>query len=67
MLDNHQRGDRYLAQTGRRELTPRQRRRALHKAGHQSNEAVVAREAAATARAELRARRKTRITSPFAR
>lgn len=35
MLDEAQRTDRYLAQTGRRELTPPQRRRIDQKNGHQ--------------------------------
>ncbi|MGW5259612.1 hypothetical protein ACWEQG_01475 [Microbispora sp. NPDC004025] len=67
MLDRDQRADRYRAQTGRRELTPRQRRRIDHKDGHQSPEATGRREDARKARAERRALRKIRLASPFAR
>ncbi|MGI5161445.1 hypothetical protein [Microbispora sp. CA-102843] len=57
MLDRDQRADRYRAQTGRNELTPRQRRRSDHKDGHQSLGAAIAREVKSEARAERRARR----------
>lgn len=36
MLDEAQRSERYLAQTGRTELTARQKRRIDQKRGHQS-------------------------------
>lgn len=38
MLDHTQRIDRYIAQTGRRWPTARQRRRIDHKFGHQANQ-----------------------------
>ena len=44
MLTPGQRLDRYFAQTGRAELTPRQMRRHAHKARRQLPEAVQARE-----------------------
>ena len=43
MLDDRQRIGRYLAQSGRTELTPRQRRRIRHKEGHQSLSATLRR------------------------
>jgi hypothetical protein len=43
MLDLEQRIDRYLAQTGRRSLTPRQARRVERKARHQSAPAQLER------------------------
>lgn len=47
MLDQNQREDRYLASTGRRDLTPRQRRRVNHKQDHQSEQAAARREGVA--------------------
>lgn len=63
MLDDVQRIDRYIAQTGRTKghplvrLTPRQARRVKHKLGHQMAEATTRRQERAAARAETRKRR----------
>ena len=51
MLDDAARKGRYLAQTARRELTPRQKRRAWKKWMHQSQEALIRRHHAAKLRA----------------
>ncbi|MFE0071068.1 hypothetical protein ACFWYW_19755 [Nonomuraea sp. NPDC059023] len=59
MLNDDQRRTRYFAQTGRSELTPRQRRRVRHKDNHQSALAVIARDEktkAKVAAAEVRKR-----------
>ncbi|WP_214103162.1 hypothetical protein [Acrocarpospora catenulata] len=58
MLDQNQREDRYLAQTGRTTLTAAQRRRLQHKAGHQLADAAAAREENSQTRAAVRERRK---------
>jgi hypothetical protein len=60
MLDSGQRESRYLAQTGRVEMTPRQRRRWTRKIGHQLAAAVARRVERSKSRAAARARRKTR-------
>lgn len=57
MLDDRQRAGRYLAQTGRTELTPRQRRRIRHKENRQSAAAQVRRDQAAEVRAVQVAKR----------
>ena len=65
MLNLDQRVANYFAQTGRsgyyiEQLTPRQRRRALHKANRRSDAAVVRREGRAQARADRREAAKAR-------
>jgi hypothetical protein len=60
MLGDAARKSRYLAQTGRRELTARQRRRAYKKWLHQSEEALVRREGAVRLRMFAEADRKRR-------
>ncbi|HEY9373165.1 hypothetical protein [Streptomyces sp.] len=50
MLDDAARKHHYLTQTGRRELTPRQKRRAYKKWLHQSQEAAARREGVAAIR-----------------
>jgi hypothetical protein len=60
VLDDAARKARYLAQTGKRELTPRQRRRAYKKWLHQSEEALVRREGAVRLRMFAVADRKRR-------
>jgi hypothetical protein len=57
MLDDRQRTDRYFAQTGRKDLTPRQRRRVQHKRFHQSGGALVRRHQRAQVRATQAAKR----------
>ncbi|WP_433520062.1 hypothetical protein ACQP2T_63720 (plasmid) [Nonomuraea sp. CA-143628] len=67
MLDDAARKHRYLAQTGRREMTSRQRRRRNHKRGHQSVNARTARQARAEVREAKRAERiKNRLSSAVA-
>jgi hypothetical protein len=63
MLDISQRADRYLAQTGRTSLTPRQRRRLSHKIGHQSYAATVRRQTRSIARAKARKAAQERHTA----
>jgi hypothetical protein len=58
MLDKQQRQERYLAQTGRRELTPAQRRRVNRKRNHQSPQAADRREREAFSRRFVAARLK---------
>lgn len=60
MLDADQRFDRYKAQSGRRSLTARQRRRLDHKIGHQSAGAAEVREEGSAARQKVRAAAKAR-------
>lgn len=63
MLDDRQRIDRYISQTGRTtghplvRLTPRQARRTKHKLGHQLAEAVEEREERSAARQMKRRKR----------
>lgn len=66
MLNDAARRDVYRAQTGREELTPRQRPRADHKLNHQSMRAADAREVRAkekAARHEERARSRLLLPS----
>lgn len=67
MLTDYQRVQRYLAQTGRRSLTPGQRRRCQHKLGHQMEEAAARRDGVAKIRASIRQRRKNRLAGLLAR
>ncbi len=61
MLDSIQREARYLAQTGRVTLTPRQERRMKRKANHQMEEAAARREGVAKVRALRAGLRKARL------
>jgi hypothetical protein len=60
MLDEFDRASRYYAQTGRSQITARQRRRIWHKRNHQSVDAAFAREGRSAARAVLAAARRRR-------
>ncbi|MEU4410666.1 hypothetical protein AB0F88_39700 [Streptosporangium sp. NPDC023963] len=60
MLTFEQRNTRYLTQTGRNELTPKQRRRALKKEMSQSEENAARREGWAIIRRNQAERRKAR-------
>jgi hypothetical protein len=57
MLTSEQRMTRYFAQSGRKDLTPRQRRRIQHKRFHQSGGALVRRHQRAQVRATQAAKR----------
>lgn len=61
MLTYDQRFARYLAQTGRTELTARQWRRIEHKANRQSPDAADARQARSEQRAQAREERKRHL------
>jgi hypothetical protein len=61
MLDSAARTGRYLKQTGRRDLTPRQRRRDDKKALAQSQEAVARREGVSAIRLRAGEARKARL------
>ncbi|MGR6922664.1 hypothetical protein ACU635_51135 [[Actinomadura] parvosata] len=63
MLSEFARASRYFAQTGRSQITARQRRRIKHKRNHQSTSATDARESRSAARAVLAAARRRRRAS----
>ncbi|WP_431897825.1 hypothetical protein [Nonomuraea sp. bgisy101] len=67
MLDILQRTDRYLGQTGRDELTPRQLRRVKHKTGHQSHTATLTRENKAALKRAARQARQLRTAGLITR
>ncbi|MEV4287419.1 hypothetical protein AB0K40_18085 [Nonomuraea bangladeshensis] len=67
MLTTAQRTARYLAQTGRAGLTPRQARRLRHKERHQGEFAAGRRSFRSAARAQVREERARRALLPLSR